>query len=1090
MYVLNSTRVASVSINSAPDPAAVTAAVGRAEMDVSFDDPALANPLVERASYVADLALLNPLGGAAGDVPTEKSAHVSINFSTGEAPQALQSVQSSIENKDFAKSCQKNTVNCRNFTYIGTHNVRTIRLSYKQQELAHTFADSGLVALAIQEHRIVHSEPFKSTMLGKDAYMVTTPAWRNAAGASTGGVGFYLTKMAHEAIIETHLVSPRIMGVTLEGNPKCTILSVYSPTECAELAEAEQFHNELRGVISNIPAHNLVLVLGDFNAHLGIDGADDKRWYFHDSTNRNGKLLRDTLLECDLEVTNTRFRKNKRKMWTFLSDGTLTKAQLDLVLVRNKWKNSVKNTEAYNYLNSLGSDHRLVRTKLKLSLRKAASKPRRVIYDWDNFRNDSDLQLKFAVEVRNRYNALCEVTLGDDSREEHLDSTTDYSHFCEAVTTTCKAHIPARKKRRKCYIAGDARVRHARADLEKAKNVYHNCPDEDRRHDVKLSKNALEAAYNEAEEELLDKQIREVEKLDALQRSRQAWGLVNEISGRKKGSSAQITGTSAANRKKAWHSHFQKLLGEQPPEELDSIEIEQMYEVHQDISTAPFSVDELKEAKSRIKENKACGEDGITPEVLKRCNLDDIVLKFCNSALLEGLAPDQWKISNIIPVPKKGDLSKPDNYRGIALSSLVAKTLNRMILNRIQPIMEVLLRDNQNGFRAGRSTTSHILTLRRLLEGAKSRNLPAVLLFIDFKKAFDSIHRGTMLKILKAYGIPEILVNLIAILYTGTKAQVLTPDGITELFDILAGVLQGDTLAPYIFVIVVDYCMHIALDAHPELGFTLTPARSRRVKSVHCSDVEFADDIGLIADSIEDMQKILTNVETAANAVGLHMNVGKTKYLTINLEGQDPEILANSGDPIEKKENFLYLGSWIMNSENDIKVRKAKAWAACHKLKRIWTSNIKKSIKIRLFVATVESVLLYGSETWSLTKRLTKMIDGCYTRLLRMALNVSWKQHLTNKELYGKLPKISSKITERRMKLAGHIHRHPELTAHKLLFWEPLHGRPNRGCKPINFIDMLRKDTGVSSTQEIGSLMLDRKGWKIRTQESRDHYPT
>ena len=413
-----------------------------------------------------------------------------------------------------------------------------------------------------------------------------------------------------------------------------------------------------------------------------------------------------------------------------------------------------------------------------------------------------------------------------------------------------------------------------------------------------------------------------------------------------------------------------------------------------------------------------------------------------------------------------------------------------MILNRIQPIMEVLLRDNQNGFRAGRSTTSHILTLRRLLEGAKSRNLPAVLLFIDFKKAFDSIHRGTMLKILKAYGIPEILVNLIAILYTGTKAQVLTPDGITELFDILAGVLQGDTLAPYIFVIVVDYCMHIALDAHPELGFTLTPARSRRVKSVHCSDVEFADDIGLIADSIEDMQKILTNVETAANAVGLHMNVGKTKYLTINLEGQDPEILANSGDPIEKKENFLYLGSWIMNSENDIKVRKAKAWAACHKLKRIWTSNIKQSIKIRLFVATVESVLLYGSETWSLTKRLTKMIDGCYTRLLRMALNVSWKQHLTNKELYGKLPKISSKITERRMKLAGHIHRHPELTAHKLLFWEPLHGRPNRGCKPINFIDMLRKDTGGSSTQEIGSLMLDRKGWKIRTQESRDHYPT
>ena len=149
--------------------------------------------------------------------------------------------------------------------------------------------------------------------------------------------------------------------------------------------------------------------------------------------------------------------------------------------------------------------------------------------------------------------------------------------------------------------------------------------------------------------------------------------------------------------------------------------------------------------------------------------------------------------------------------------------------------------------------------------------------------------------------------------------------------------------------------------------------------------------------------------------------------MTANLWGPDERIWAKSGIPVEKKSNFLYLGSWIKSTESDIKVRKAKAWAACHKLKRIWTSNIKKSIKIRLFTSTVESVLLYGSETWTLTKRLTKMIDGCYTRLLRMALNVSWKQRLTNVELYGRLPKVSSKITERRLKLAGHIHRHPDL---------------------------------------------------------------
>ena len=182
-------------------------------------------------------------------------------------------------------------------------------------------------------------------------------------------------------------------------------------------------------------------------------------------------------------------------------------------------------------------------------------------------------------------------------------------------------------------------------------------------------------------------------------------------------------------------------------------------------------------------------------------------------------------------MPKTGDLTKTDNYRGIALTSVVCKTLNRMILNRMKPSIENRLRDNQNGFRPGRSTTSHILALRRILEGAKAKNLTAVMLFIDFKKAFDSVHRGLLMKILRAYGVPEELVRLIESMYSGTKAKVLTADGLTEIFEILAGVLQGDTLAPYLFVIVVDYIMTIVVDNEPDAGFTVKPARSRRVKA-------------------------------------------------------------------------------------------------------------------------------------------------------------------------------------------------------------------------------------------------------------------
>ncbi len=122
-------------------------------------------------------------------------------------------------------------------------------------------------------------------------------------------------------------------------------------------------------------------------------------------------------------------------------------------------------------------------------------------------------------------------------------------------------------------------------------------------------------------------------------------------------------------------------------------------------------------AKKALTEGKACGEDSITPEILKRCNLDDIILEFCNIALSSGdEAPEQWSIKNIIPFRKTGDLSLGSNYRGISLSSLVAKVYNKMILNRKRPILDPLLKLHQNGFRTDRTTTSQILTLRRIIK--------------------------------------------------------------------------------------------------------------------------------------------------------------------------------------------------------------------------------------------------------------------------------------------------------------------------------------------------------------------------------------
>ena len=214
---------------------------------------------------------------------------------------------------------------------------------------------------------------------------------------------------------------------------------------------------------------------------------------------------------------------------------------------------------------------------------------------------------------------------------------------------------------------------------------------------------------------------------------------------------------------------------------------------------------------------------------------------------------------NIIPIPKKGDLCLGSNYRGISLTSLVSKTYNFMTLNRIRPHLDCHLRKNQNGFRSVRTTTSQILALRRLIEGVKDKNLEAILIFIDFKKAFDTIHRGKMLAILKYYGIPEELVKAISIMYEDTTSNVITFDGETETFNILAGVLQGDTLAPYLFVIVIDYVMRTALLGREyKLGFQLRKRKSRRVPAITITDMDFADDIALVSECIKEAQEMLT----------------------------------------------------------------------------------------------------------------------------------------------------------------------------------------------------------------------------------------
>ena len=115
-----------------------------------------------------------------------------------------------------------------------------------------------------------------------------------------------------------------------------------------------------------------------------------------------------------------------------------------------------------------------------------------------------------------------------------------------------------------------------------------------------------------------------------------------------------------------------------------------------------------------------------------------------------------------------------------------------------------------------------------------------------------------------------------------------------------------------------------------------------------------------------------------------------------------------------------YLGSNISSTENDVNARIGKTWSAINKLSVIWKSNLIEKLKRQFFQAVVVSVLLYGCTTWTLTKRLENKLDWSCTRMLRVILNKTWKQHPTRKQLYGHLPHITQTIRVRRTRHAGH----------------------------------------------------------------------
>uniref|UniRef100_A0A8C9WDN1 Reverse transcriptase domain-containing protein n=1 Tax=Scleropages formosus TaxID=113540 RepID=A0A8C9WDN1_SCLFO len=506
------------------------------------------------------------------------------------------------------------------------------------------------------------------------------------------------------------------------------------------------------------------------------------------------------------------------------------------------------------------------------------------------------------------------------------------------------------------------------------------------------------------------------------------------------------------------------------------------------------TVEELKNAINHLVAGKAPGQDGILPEVIK-CARDTLLQpphELLCQCWEEGVVPQDMRDATIVTLYKnKGERSDCNNYRGISLLSVTGKLFAEVVLRRLQKIAQQIYPESQCGFRAGRSTVDMIFSLRQLQKKCREQRKPLYVAFIDLTKAFDTVSRSGLFRVLGKIGYPPKLLKLIQSFHADMQGTVRFNGSTSDAFSIKSGVKQGCVLAPTLFGIFFAVLLKQAFGNSTEgvylrtrcdgKLFNLARLKARsKVRKVFIRDMLFADDAALVSHTEEELQRLMDCFSRTVGAFGLKISLEKT-----NVMGQStpqPPSISIGNYTLEVVHAFDYLGSTItdtMSLEPELNKRIGKAATTLSSLsRRVWTNGmLSKRTKIKVYCACVLGVLLYGSETWILYARQEKRLNTFHLRCLRRILQISWKDKVTNGDVLNQagLPSMQTILRLRRLRWLGHVRRMDDGRIPKDILYGELDfgvrptGRPHLRFKDVCKKDLRELDINVNGWEELAT---------------------
>lgn len=888
------------------------------------------------------------------------------------------------------------------------------------------------------------------------------------------GVGLLLSNNMKKALMEYNPISERILTARIRSKYRnITVIQCYSPTEAADNDIKNSFYEQLNRAISSAPKSDIKIVMGDMNAKVGSDNTNLNSIMgvegLRSNRNNNGERLIDFCMVNQLFIGGTKFPHRDIHKYTWQSPDGVTRNQIDHFLISRKFLGCLMDVKAIRGAD-IYSDHQLlvgiIRLRPMANYKKTSARKKFNVHRLQ--------QTSVAQEFTHR---LC-TELDTHQHQPSWKNITEACIKTANVTIGASTHhtspwirdatwekINERKAIKSELLAADRNP-----NFQQIMDRYNN-----------VEKQVKKMAR--ADRRLYQKNIASsAEYAAARGNTRETYKAIKQLSGTKLTTTPNIRDsdgnilTNTEDQLERWREFFVS-----PPLVTNSNSSPPQRQTRRnprrDIDTSPPTIEDVKRAVAKLKNNRAAGPDSLPSEFFKACpDLTTYIWPHIREAWMSCKFPTEWKEGVIITLPKKGDLTECRNWRGITLLNSIQKIITMIILERISPTIEKSLRNEQSGFRPNRSCVDQINTLRIILEQSAEYNSPLYLVFVDFERAFDTIKREAIWSTLEDIGIPDMFISLIKELYRDAPCKARFKGQESKAFDVNIGVRQGCTLSPVLFLLVLDTVLQQTnIEASNGIQWHLN-------QRLH--DLDYADDICLMSHTLDGIQQKLNRLQEYGIQVGLKINTTKTKSLRIATPNTNPLFL--NGSVIEDVNKFTYLGSVISKdggADEDVANRINRARGAYATLSKVWNSSqISKRHKVNIFNSSVKSVLLYGCETWKVTESISSKIQVFINKCLRKINRIFWPNRISNADLLSisNQTPIAHEIRRRKWTWIGHtLRKDMSNIAKASLQWNP-QGRRNVGRQKTTWrrsVEAEHRQRGLTWPQ-IRHIAQDRTSWR------------